>query len=169
MPLAARGSHERWWRLAAELLHARDVPGYERFAFVLTDTEYSLQRRTDVNYADAYMRGFPELEWFDHASAAQMLTHARADRRRADRDFTAVDRYFADDDPASVELGDFHTDSAQVLWLGALTWLDTVRALGIRQTLVTPEKLTALAARVLREDFPRVLAGIASELRQRDG
>jgi hypothetical protein len=142
------------------LLHARDVPDYERLAFVLTDTQYSLERRTDVNYSDRYMEGFPELEWFDHASADQMLAHARTHGRREDRDFTDIDRFFAHCDQEHADVADYYADRVQVLWLGILTWLDLVRALEVRQTLVTPAKLTALAARVLQVDFPLLFAGI---------
>lgn len=110
--LRPRELNGSWWSLFAQLQHLPDFP--EEFGYVLTDTTFDQERRHEVNYSDRWMKGFPELEWFDH-TLDQMLAHAGFFRGRQDRDFTDIDRYFERYSPEDADPADFYTDPVQSL------------------------------------------------------
>ena len=154
-----RGSHERWWRLFDQLRLVPDFPPSQTLELAFQRWPFTSQRRNDLNYSDAWMRGFPELEWFDQ-SVDQMLAHANAFQPREDRDFTDLDRFFAGYDPEYVDVADYYTDEVHWLWQPALAYLSLVRSLVPAQTFVTSEKLIALAERSLEQDYPLILDGM---------
>ena len=159
----SRGSHERWWRLFDQLRLAPDLPESDALQLAFQRWPFNVERRHELNYSDAWMRGFPELEWFDQ-TVGQMLSHANGFSPRDDRDFTDLDRFFEGHDPEFVDVADYYTDEVHWLWQPTLAYLELTRLLVPAQTFVTSEKLIVLAERTLGQDFPITLDGMKGVL-----
>ena len=143
-------------------MEALKRPSYpiEHLDFVLTRLVYNPSERNRINYGFEYqVGGFSELEWAD-SGAAQMLSHF-SPNPRFDRDFTDMDRFFAgipDDEP---DVGDFYSDSAQILWCSLQAYLETVKGVEFSQGLVQTETILALCDLHIGDDYPQLMQGIA--------
>jgi hypothetical protein len=151
-------SHEAWWQLMEAIKIPADYDP-EHFVFVLSRLVYSPHERNRVNYGFEYLRGgFIELDWFD-SGAKQLLSHFMP-HPRADRDVTDLDRYFQNQDPGSVDVGDFYGDEAQMLWCSIKTYLEMITKLAFKQQFVLVENIAALAEVHLADDYPNLMRGI---------
>src|SRR5262249_39351087 len=103
------GSHEIWWSLMECLKRPTDYP-VDEMGFVLSRFAFNPQARNNMNYSFEYLfGGFNELEWAE-SGAKQMMSHFMP-ARRADQDFTDIDRFFVNVDPESADVGDFYGDT----------------------------------------------------------
>jgi hypothetical protein len=157
------GSHEIWWALMESLKSPSGYP-VDEMGFVLSRLAFNPNERNRVNYSFEYnFGGFPELEWFD-SGAKQMLSHF-IPIRRADRDFTDIDRFFDGVDPESADEEAFYGDTdVQSLWCSITAYLRILKALGFKQSFVKTEVLVALSELHLSGDYSRVRAGITQSI-----
>jgi hypothetical protein len=160
-----QGSHSIWWAIFGCLGEMADYPQLESLSFVLGDGYFNVSQRNEVNYSHEYIRGFPELEWFD-SSTDSMRTHFDCQLHRPDRDITNIDRFFQDDDPENVDTADFYSDGAQMLWCSTDCYLRVLRSLEIRQDFITLEKLEMLTREHIGRDLPRLVEGITTGIRE---
>ncbi len=160
-----RGSHQGWWRIYGCLRELEDFPDIEALGFVLGEGYFNPARRNEVNYSHEYIRGFPELEWFD-ATPESMMSHFSFQHRRYDRDITNIDRFFEGFDPADCDVGDFYGDEAQMLWCSVDCYLRVLVALGIKQDFITVSEIEALARAHFQDDFPVLIRGIVTSIRE---
>jgi hypothetical protein len=160
-----RGSHQIWWSLYSNLGTLADYPQFESLEFVLSDGYFNPRQRNEVNYSHEYVRGFPELEWFDSATKS-MLAQFHCQSRRADRDITNIDRFFGDMDPENCDEGDFYGDEAQMLWCSIDCYLRFLSALEINQDFITADKIDALALAHFGDEFPSIRSGIGLAVRE---
>jgi hypothetical protein len=155
-----QGSHAIWWAIFGSLGDLADFPQLESLEFVLGDGYFNVERRNEVNYSHEYIRGFPELEWFD-ADAGQMMNHFNFDHGRPDRDITNIDRFFESVDDENADVADFYGDEAQMLWCSVDCYLRILRALEIDQNFISTEKLAALSNAHISHLLPNIHQGIA--------
>jgi len=153
------GSHAIWWKLYECLGALETYPQLESLEFVLSNGYFNVEKRNEVNYSHEYIRGFPELEWFD-TDVRNMMGHFRFQSPRSDRDITDINRFFEDIPDEDADEGDFYSDEAQMLWCSIDCYLRVLRALQIQQSFITQEKLEALAEAHLRNVLPRMCSGI---------
>jgi len=158
-PTAKKAStHEIWWQLMEAIKVPPDYP-LENGEFVLTRILFSPTQRNNANYGFEYLSGgFPELDWFD-SGAKQMMSHFTP-WSRPDEDITDINRFFEGCDPESCDPADFYADDCQILWCSLKTYLDTLKALDIRQNFILTENIAALAEIHLRNDYPRLMRGV---------
>ena len=156
-------SHLVWWTLFNSL---RDLEWSGRFQdldYVLAPFYFNPTERNQANYSFEYLEGFVELEWFDQ-STNQMLAHFLP-TPRPDMDFTNMSRYFAQEDPESVDVGDFYSDPVQIIWISTVSYLRLLQDLDISQDFITREKLDSLIdVHGIRTLFPNIAKGISKEL-----
>jgi hypothetical protein len=162
---SSRGSHRIWWRLYGNLGKLPDYPQFESLEFVLSNGYFNPQQRNQVNYSHEYVRGFPELEWFDSATES-MLAQFHCQSGRADRDITDINRFFGETDPEDCDEGDFYGDDAQMLWCSIDCYLRFLSALKINQDFITAEKIDALAVAHFGNEFPNIRNGIGIAVRE---
>jgi hypothetical protein len=157
------GSHEIWWSLMESLKRPADYP-VDEMGFVLSRFAFNPQARNNMNYSFEYLfGGFNELEWAE-SGAKQMMSHFMPSRR-ADQDFTDIDRFFVDADPESADVGDFYGDTeVQSLWCSITAYLRILNALGFPQSFIKTETLVALSELHLAHDYERVRAGIVESI-----
>lgn len=160
-----QGSHAIWWSIYSQLGRMQDPPQIDSLNFVLGDAYFNPQQRNEVNYSHEYIRGFPELEWFD-SGLESMRAHFRFQPRRSDRDITDIDRYFEGFDPESVDVGDFYSDEGQVLWCSIDCYLRILSALVIRQDFIAVDKLEFLTRTHIGDELPRMADGIVLGVRE---
>jgi hypothetical protein len=159
-----RGSHQIWWSIYSNLGNLLDYPQFESLEFVLSDSYFNPHQRNEVNYSHEYIRGFPELEWFDSATES-MLAHFSFQSGRADRDITDIDRFFEDMNPEDCDGADFYADDAQMLWCSIDCFLRLLSTLEINQDFITADKIDALARAHFGDEFPNIRNGIAIAVR----
>jgi hypothetical protein len=155
-----QGSHAIWWGIFGSLGHLPDFPTLESLEFVLGDGYFNVAQRNEVNYSHEYIRGFPELEWFD-ADPGQMMNHFNFQHARLDRDITNIDRFFQGVDQENADPADFYGDEAQILWCSVDCYLRILKALQIPQDFISPEKLAALSNSHIGQLLPNINQGIA--------
>lgn len=142
-----------------EALKSPDYP-VENLEFILTRLVFNPEKRQTVNYDFEYLGGgFIELDWFD-SGARQLLNHFNC-WPRTDQDFTDINRFFGDQNPENTDVADFYGDEAQILWCSLMGYLQLLKALDIKQTLVLTETILALSELHIGREYPRLLAGIA--------
>jgi hypothetical protein len=163
--VSRQGSHSIWWSIFGSLGTLDDFPRIDSLSFVLGDGHFNVDQRNEVNYSHEYIRGFPELDWFD-ADTCNMRAHFYCQMNRPDRDITNIDRFFEDDDPEDVDAADFYGDEAQMLWCSIDCYLRVFRLLNIRQGFITTEKLAMLTSEHMGSDLPRLAKGILLGVRE---
>ena len=158
---SSNGSHQIWWDLFDQMQYVVDFPGTDGLAdFVLSDAYFNPTTRNKINYAEKYMDGFPELEWFD-TSLEQMLSHLNMTiNQRMDRDITDIDAYFANTRDEDVDASDFYCDEAQIIWHSILVYLEIFRSLECSQSLITREKIIACIDRFGPKECPHLCNGL---------
>jgi hypothetical protein len=159
------GSHAIWWKIYEGLGQLDDFPQLESLGFVLGETYFNVEQRNEVNYSHEYIRGFPELEWFD-STTESMMAHFSFQSLRPDRDITDIDRFFEDCDPETCDEADFYADEAQMLWCSIDCYLRVLRALQIEQEFISEQKLAALADAHIGECLPVLCGGIITGVRE---
>lgn len=160
------GSHAMWRKVFEKLNGLPGFPRLEALEFVLSDGYFNAEKRNEVNYSHEYIRGFPELEWFD-SSQESMMSHFGFQSRRADRDITNIERFFIGVNPEEdyFDGGDFYGDEAQMLWSSIDCYLRLLKALEIQQDFITIDKLDALTGKHIGEHLPNITAEIATGVR----
>jgi hypothetical protein len=156
--LQRQGSHDMWWSLM-EALKSPDYP-CESLEFFLSNYVFNPKRRQELNYDYDYVGGgFPELNWFD-SGWKQMQAHFTP-RGRLDEDFTDIDRFFGERDPADCDAGDFYGDDAQIIWASLVGYLQLLKALDFKQPFIATETIVWLAHLHIGKEYPSLLQGIA--------
>lgn len=162
LPKAFRtGTHEIWWSLM-EAVKSPDYP-CDNLGFILSKLVYNPEQRNTVNYGFEYHAGgFIELDWFD-SGATQMLSQFMP-HPRADEDITNIDRFFAGQDPANVDEGDFYGDDTQITWCSIMGYLQLLKSLAFEQGFVKTETIIALCDLHIGSEYPKLIQGIAKSV-----
>jgi hypothetical protein len=139
-----------------------DFPG-ENLSFILSSLEFNPEQRNTVNYSFGYHEGgFIELDWVD-AGPEQMLSQFMPHPRQ-DEDVTNIDRFFENEDPSTVDSGNFYGDQAQITWCSLIGYLRVLNQLGITQGFIRTDTIMALVELHIGKTYPKLVQGIATEV-----